>query len=77
MLDSLRLYIALSPSLHAMASAMAVMLAKWAVLGIPRHLIPWAWRHSCNRQKYSELVHETSDKGHPVLPYICNDYNSR
>ena len=32
--------------LHAIASSMRVTLAKWAVFGTPRHLIPWAWRHS-------------------------------
>lgn len=31
---------------RATASSIKVTLAKCAVFGIPRHLMPWAWRHS-------------------------------
>ena len=36
---------------RAMASSIKVTLAKWAVLGIPRQRIPWAWRHSYGGNK--------------------------
>lgn len=29
-----------------MASSIRVTLAKWAVLGMPKQRMPWAWRHS-------------------------------
>lgn len=33
-------------NLREMASSILVTLAKCAVLGIPKHRMPWAWRHS-------------------------------
>ena len=41
--------------LHATASSIRVTFAKWAVFGIPRHLIPWACRHSY-KWKYSYQI---------------------
>ena len=32
--------------LQETASSICVTLAKWAVFGMPKHLMPWAWRHS-------------------------------
>lgn len=37
--------------LQETASSICVTLAKWAVFGMPRHLMPWAWRHSWKERK--------------------------
>lgn len=37
--------------LQETASSICVTLAKWAVFGMPKHLMPWAWRHSWEKQE--------------------------
>jgi len=52
--------------LQDIASCMDVTLAKWAVLGMPRHRIPWAWRDSWNKEGGNSFIQFLLP--HPLAP---------